>query len=67
MRIGIIVEYKALRDEILNKMDKQYKIIGLGVGGISILLSFALKEGYYPLFLFYLSLLWHACSYSTRR
>lgn len=31
-------------------MDKQYKIAGLGVGGIGILLSFALKEAYYPLF-----------------
>jgi hypothetical protein len=57
----LIEEYKALRSEIVNKMEKQYKIVGLGVGGISLLLSFAIKEGYDPLF-FVLPLLIIACT-----
>ena len=46
----LIEEYRALRSEIQNKMEQQYKIVSLGVGGISLLLGFAIKEEYFPLF-----------------
>lgn len=46
----LIEEYRALRSEIQNKMEQHYTIVSLGVGGISLLLGFAIKEGYFPLF-----------------
>jgi hypothetical protein len=33
-------EYKALREEILDKMEKCFKILSLGVGGITVILGF---------------------------
>jgi hypothetical protein len=46
----LLEEYRTLRTEILNKMDKQYQIIGLGIGGVSILLGFALQDKIYGIF-----------------
>ena len=49
----VLEEYKTLRQEISNKMDKQYQIMGLGVGGISVLLGFAFAfqdGGKFPIF-----------------
>ena len=36
-------EYRNLRDEIAKKMDNQYKVLNLGIGGITILFGLALK------------------------
>jgi hypothetical protein len=47
----IIEEYKSLRQEQLNKMDKQYQITGLGIGAIATLLATAYEKLIYPLFL----------------
>ena len=47
----ILEEYKSLRDEELNKMDKQYKIVGLGIGSIGVLLGIAFENEIYSLFL----------------
>ncbi len=47
----VLEEYKSLREEELNKMDKQYQIIGLGTGGIGALLSLAIEFKVYSLFL----------------
>lgn len=47
----LLEEYKSLREEALAKMERQYRIIGLGVGGIGILLSMAFQFQVYPLFL----------------
>ena len=47
----IIEEYKSLRQEQLNKMDKQYQITGLGIGGVATLLAAAYEALIYPLFL----------------
>jgi len=47
----IIEEYKSLRQEQLNKMDRQYQITGLGIGGIATLLAAAYEALIYPLFL----------------
>jgi hypothetical protein len=33
----MLEEYRTLRKEILNKMDKQYNILSLGVGGITVI------------------------------
>jgi hypothetical protein len=43
--------YKSLREEALAKMERQYKVIGLGVGGIGVLLGIAFQFKVYPLFL----------------
>jgi|WetSurSiteA1Bulk_404760.scaffolds.fasta_scaffold01110_5 hypothetical protein len=40
----LIEEYSALRNEVLQKMDKYYNILGLGVGGISILFGLAYEK-----------------------
>lgn len=47
----IIEEYKSLRQEQLNKMDKQYQITGVGIGAIATLLATAYEKLIYPLFL----------------
>ena len=47
----LIEEYKSLRQEQLNKMDKQYQITGLGIGAIATLLAAAYENLIYPLFL----------------
>ena len=47
----LIEEYKSLRQEQLNKMDKQYQITGLGTGAIATLLAAAYEHLIYPLFL----------------
>jgi hypothetical protein len=47
----ILEEYKSLRQEQLNKMDKQYQITGIGIGGVATLLAAAYEELIYPLFL----------------
>jgi hypothetical protein len=47
----ILEEYKTLRQEQLNKMDKQYQITGLGTGGVATLLALAYEKTIYPLFL----------------
>ena len=47
----IMEECKSLREEELNKMDKQYKIVSLGVGGIGVLLGIAFEKNIYSLFL----------------
>ena len=48
----ILEEYKSLREEIIEKMERQYQIVGLGVGGVSLLLGFAFESKYYALFWF---------------
>jgi hypothetical protein len=40
----LVEEYAALRNEVLQKMDKYYDILGLGVGGISILFGLAYEK-----------------------
>ncbi|MGF7118578.1 hypothetical protein [Methanobacterium oryzae] len=47
----LIEEYKSLREEALAKMERQYRVIGLGIGGIGILLGIAFQFQIYPLFL----------------
>lgn len=47
----ILEECKTLRNEELNKMDKQYQIVGLSVGGIATLLGLAIQYNVYPLFI----------------
>lgn len=47
----LLEEYKSLRQEQMNKMDKQYMITGLGIGGIAALLTAAFEKEIYPLFL----------------
>ncbi len=47
----LLEEYRSLRNEALAKMERQYKIIGLGVGGIGTLLGIAFQFQIYPLFL----------------
>jgi hypothetical protein len=47
----ILEEYKSLREEELNKMDKQYTIVSLGVGSIGVLLALAFEKGISSLFL----------------
>ena len=46
----ILEEYKSLREEELNKMDKQYTIVSLGVGSIGVLLSIAFEKNISSLF-----------------
>lgn len=43
--------YKSLREEALAKMERQYRVIGLGAGGIGVLLGIAFQFQVYPLFL----------------
>lgn len=43
-------EYKTLRKEILDKMDRNYKTLGLGVGGITVLFGLAFQYQVYELF-----------------
>jgi len=43
-------EYKTLRKEILDKMERSYKILGLGVGGIAVILGFVFEYEIYELF-----------------
>ncbi len=43
--------YKSIRTESLNKMDKQYQIMGLGVGGIALLIGIMIQYKIYFLFL----------------
>jgi hypothetical protein len=43
-------EYKALREEILTKMDSCIKILSLGVGGISVIFGFIYESEAYYLF-----------------
>jgi len=43
--------YKSLREESLGKMERQYRVIGFGVGGIGVLLGIAFQFQVYPLFL----------------
>lgn len=47
----ILEEFKSLRSEELNKMDKQYQIIGLGTTGAGALAAVAFKENVYSLFI----------------
>lgn len=47
----IIEQYKWLRQEQLNKKDKQYQITSLGIGGIVALLGIAFQFDVYSLFL----------------
>ncbi|MBN2610364.1 MAG: hypothetical protein JXB00_02305 [Bacteroidales bacterium] len=44
-------EYKTLREEISKKMDNQNKILGLGIGGITIIFGAIQKTGIDELFL----------------
>ncbi|MFY1110630.1 MAG: hypothetical protein AB3K77_02965 [Methanosarcinaceae archaeon] len=39
----LLEEYKSLREEILDKMGKNFKTLSLGVGGITIILGFVFK------------------------
>ena len=43
-------EYKTLRKEILDKMERSYKILSLGVGGIAVILGFVFGYEIYELF-----------------
>ena len=43
-------EYKTLRKEILDKMERSYKTLGLGVGGIAVILGFVFEYEIYELF-----------------
>jgi hypothetical protein len=47
----ILEEYKTLREEQFDKMERQYQITGLGVGGIATLLAAAYQYKIYPIFL----------------
>ncbi|WP_440954159.1 hypothetical protein ACSAZK_10870 [Methanosarcina sp. Mfa9] len=47
----ILEEFRSLREEELGKMDKQYKILALGVSGTGTLLGLAFQYSLYPLFL----------------
>jgi len=44
-------EYRNLRAEISKKMDNQYKVLNLGIGGITVLFGLALKFGISEFFL----------------
>jgi hypothetical protein len=44
-------EYKTLRAEISSKMDNQYKILSLGIGGITVIFGAILKTGINELFI----------------
>lgn len=44
-------EFRSLREEELGKMDKQYKILALEVGGTGALLGLAFQYSLYPIFL----------------
>lgn len=46
-----LTEYKALREEIVGKMDKQYQILSLGIGGITIIFGVIFQLKLYELFL----------------
>jgi esterase/lipase len=46
-----IEQYKWLRQELLNKKDKQYQVTGLSIGGIATLLGLAFQYDIYALFL----------------
>lgn len=43
-------EYKSLRGEILDKMEKDFRILSLGVGGITVILGFVFEYEIYELF-----------------
>jgi len=43
-------EYKTLRKEILDKMERSYKTLSLGVGGIAVILGFVFEYKIYELF-----------------
>jgi len=47
----LLEEYNSLRSEALEKMERQYRIISLGVGGVGTLLAIAFQLQVYPLFL----------------
>jgi hypothetical protein len=47
----IFEEYKTLREEIKNKIDYQYKILSLGVGGITVFFGAIFEFKIYELFL----------------
>jgi len=55
-------EYRALREEILNKMERNFKILSLGVGGITVILGFVFQYKINELF-FVLPILILANSY----
>lgn len=61
----ILEEYKSLREEELNKMDKQYTIVSLGVGSIGVLLALAFEKGISSLFLILPLIIISSMSYST--
>jgi len=58
-------EYKTLRKEILDKMERSYKTLSLGVGGITVILGFVFEYKIYELF-FVLPFLILANSYRYR-
>ncbi|RXA20858.1 hypothetical protein EQO05_03835 [Methanosarcina sp. MSH10X1] len=43
-------EYKSLRGEILDKMEKDFRTLSLGVGGITVILGFVFQYEIYELF-----------------
>ena len=47
----IVEEYRFLRKEEINKMEKQYTILSLGVGGIGLLIGIAFEKNSYPIFM----------------
>ena len=47
----LLEQYKSLREEQLKKMERQYLITGLGIGGVATLLSAAYQYDIYSLFL----------------
>jgi len=55
-------EYKSLREEILDKMEKDFRTLSLGVGGITVILGFVFEYKIYELF-FVLPLLIAANAY----
>jgi len=43
-------EYRNLRQEIVDKMGKQYQLLGLGVGGITLIMGYIFTTNVYELF-----------------
>jgi hypothetical protein len=41
--IFALEEYKSLREEILSKMERNFRILSLGVGGITVILGFVFQ------------------------